>query len=37
MAGSGERAVAGVTSGGMKLGDVVTLPARHVRFMRVMA
>ncbi|WP_431877791.1 SRPBCC family protein [Amycolatopsis sacchari] len=29
MAGSGERAIAGVTSGRMKLGDTVTWQARH--------
>src|SRR5262245_3607483 len=29
MAGSGEQAVAGVTSGAMKLGDTVTWRARH--------
>jgi ligand-binding SRPBCC domain-containing protein len=29
MAGSGERAIAGVTSGAMKLGDTVTWRARH--------
>jgi ligand-binding SRPBCC domain-containing protein len=29
MAGSGEQAVGGVTSGRMKLGDVVTWKARH--------
>lgn len=32
MSGSGERAVAGVTSGGMTLGDTVTWRARHFGF-----
>jgi ligand-binding SRPBCC domain-containing protein len=30
MAGSGERAVAGVTSGSLRLGDTVTWQARHL-------